>query len=262
LSKGSHGGWTTWTRSQGLTSSPRSSRRFESVRSRPGPRFASLEDIRQPTLVVNGIHDEMIPISNSYRLGENLPNAVLLVYQARDTVPSSSFTRPSHGRPRLSLLRTRRLHPTERDREHPELGPLVAHRRHPIRDPSRHCRLHLRRTAQGRFAGRDARRVPRRQQHEDPGRDRRLRLFPARLPIIGLVWIVGTSEVLLSQSRPSAARTPDLVSPPWGRGRRGGLHPSGPSVDEESDHMNGQGAYWVKTKSRSLAGAWQGKHVF
>ena len=33
-----------------------------------GKRFADLAAIRQPTLVVNGIHDEMIPISNSYRL--------------------------------------------------------------------------------------------------------------------------------------------------------------------------------------------------
>jgi pimeloyl-ACP methyl ester carboxylesterase len=43
-------------------------------------RFAELTSIHQPTLVVNGIHDEMIPVSNSYRLAENLPNAVLLVY--------------------------------------------------------------------------------------------------------------------------------------------------------------------------------------
>jgi pimeloyl-ACP methyl ester carboxylesterase len=43
-------------------------------------RFADLKGIQQPTLVVNGIHDEMIPISNSYRLSENLPNAVLLAY--------------------------------------------------------------------------------------------------------------------------------------------------------------------------------------
>lgn len=45
-----------------------------------GERFADLKSIRQPTLVVNGIHDEMIPVSNSYSLAENLPNAVLLVY--------------------------------------------------------------------------------------------------------------------------------------------------------------------------------------
>ena len=45
-----------------------------------GTRFGDLKDIHQPTLVVNGLHDEMIPVSNSYRLAENLPNAVLLAY--------------------------------------------------------------------------------------------------------------------------------------------------------------------------------------
>ena len=45
-----------------------------------GKRFGDLASILQPTLVVNGIHDEMIPIANSYWLVENLPNAVLLAY--------------------------------------------------------------------------------------------------------------------------------------------------------------------------------------
>ena len=45
-----------------------------------GERFADLRAIRRPALVVNGIHDEMIPIANSYRLAENLPNAVLMTY--------------------------------------------------------------------------------------------------------------------------------------------------------------------------------------
>ena len=45
-----------------------------------GARFANLKSIRQPTLVVNGLHDEMIPVRNSYWLTENLPNAMLLVY--------------------------------------------------------------------------------------------------------------------------------------------------------------------------------------
>jgi pimeloyl-ACP methyl ester carboxylesterase len=45
-----------------------------------GERFADLRTIRHPTLVVNGVHDEMIPIVNSYRLVEYLPNAVLLAY--------------------------------------------------------------------------------------------------------------------------------------------------------------------------------------
>jgi len=45
-----------------------------------GERFAALRNIRQPTLIVNGVHDEMIPVRNSYWLGENLPNAVLMTY--------------------------------------------------------------------------------------------------------------------------------------------------------------------------------------
>ena len=45
-----------------------------------GERFASLKRITHPTLVVNGIFDEMIPVRNSYWLSENLPNAVLLTY--------------------------------------------------------------------------------------------------------------------------------------------------------------------------------------
>jgi pimeloyl-ACP methyl ester carboxylesterase len=45
-----------------------------------GEQFADLRGIRHPALVVNGVGDEMIPVPNSYRLAENLPNAVLLTY--------------------------------------------------------------------------------------------------------------------------------------------------------------------------------------
>jgi pimeloyl-ACP methyl ester carboxylesterase len=45
-----------------------------------GERFADLKCIRHPTLVLNGIYDEMIPVRNSYWLSANLPNAVLLTY--------------------------------------------------------------------------------------------------------------------------------------------------------------------------------------
>jgi pimeloyl-ACP methyl ester carboxylesterase len=45
-----------------------------------GQRFAELKAIPHPTLVVNGVQDEMIPVSNSYRLSENMANAVLLTY--------------------------------------------------------------------------------------------------------------------------------------------------------------------------------------
>jgi pimeloyl-ACP methyl ester carboxylesterase len=45
-----------------------------------GQRFADLRGISQPTLVINGVHDEMIAVRNSYWLGEHLPNAMLLTY--------------------------------------------------------------------------------------------------------------------------------------------------------------------------------------
>lgn len=45
-----------------------------------GERFAGLKKIRQPTLVVNGVCDDMIPVANSYWLSANLPNAVLMTY--------------------------------------------------------------------------------------------------------------------------------------------------------------------------------------
>jgi pimeloyl-ACP methyl ester carboxylesterase len=45
-----------------------------------GERFSDLKKIRHPTLVVNGVLDEMIPVQNSYWLSAHLPNAVLLTY--------------------------------------------------------------------------------------------------------------------------------------------------------------------------------------
>ena len=45
-----------------------------------GERFGKLRSIRQPCLVVNGVFDNMIPVRNSYALGENLPRAMLLTY--------------------------------------------------------------------------------------------------------------------------------------------------------------------------------------
>jgi pimeloyl-ACP methyl ester carboxylesterase len=45
-----------------------------------GERFADLKRIPHPTLVVNGVSDEMIPVSNSYWLSAHLLNAVLLTY--------------------------------------------------------------------------------------------------------------------------------------------------------------------------------------
>src|ERR1700722_12392143 len=43
-------------------------REWESI---AGERFGALMTIAHPTLIVNGVHDEMIPVRNSYWLGEN-----------------------------------------------------------------------------------------------------------------------------------------------------------------------------------------------
>jgi len=45
-----------------------------------GERFAGLKTIRQPTLVVNGVFDVMIPVMNSFWLSQHLPNSVLMTY--------------------------------------------------------------------------------------------------------------------------------------------------------------------------------------
>ena len=45
-----------------------------------GERFGKLRRITQACLVVNGVLDTMIPVRNSYMLGEHLPNAMLLTY--------------------------------------------------------------------------------------------------------------------------------------------------------------------------------------
>jgi pimeloyl-ACP methyl ester carboxylesterase len=48
-------------------------------KSRPDP-YGYLQDIHQPTLVVNGTHDVIIYTRNSLHLAQNLPNAKLLLY--------------------------------------------------------------------------------------------------------------------------------------------------------------------------------------
>jgi pimeloyl-ACP methyl ester carboxylesterase len=45
-----------------------------------GERFGKLRRITQPSLVVNGVFDNMIPVRNSYALAEHLPRAMLLTY--------------------------------------------------------------------------------------------------------------------------------------------------------------------------------------
>ena len=69
-----------------------------------GQRFANLKTIRHPTLVVNGIYDEMIPVQNSYWLSVSLPNAVLMTYPTQATAHYFNFTSFSRGKRRHSWL--------------------------------------------------------------------------------------------------------------------------------------------------------------
>jgi homoserine acetyltransferase len=45
-----------------------------------GERFAELKAIKQPTLVVNGSNDIMVPTVNSWIMSQRIPNAQLIVY--------------------------------------------------------------------------------------------------------------------------------------------------------------------------------------
>jgi pimeloyl-ACP methyl ester carboxylesterase len=49
-------------------------------REQRGERFAELQHIKQPTLVVNGSHDIMVPTINSYILSQRIPDAQLILY--------------------------------------------------------------------------------------------------------------------------------------------------------------------------------------
>jgi pimeloyl-ACP methyl ester carboxylesterase len=64
-----------------------------------GERFAELKSIAQPTLVVNGSKDVMIPTINSFTLSQHIPNAQLIIY------PDSGHA--SHQYPDLFLLHAR-----------------------------------------------------------------------------------------------------------------------------------------------------------
>jgi pimeloyl-ACP methyl ester carboxylesterase len=42
--------------------------------------FAHLREIKQPTFILNGVNDVMIPTINSWHMAQNIPNAQLFVY--------------------------------------------------------------------------------------------------------------------------------------------------------------------------------------
>jgi pimeloyl-ACP methyl ester carboxylesterase len=54
--------------------------------------FAYLRDIKQPTFILNGVNDVMIPTVNSFYMARNLPNAQLFIYP--DSGHAAQFQNP------------------------------------------------------------------------------------------------------------------------------------------------------------------------
>ena len=57
-----------------------------------GERFGELKKIAQPTLVVNGNRDIMVPTINSFTLSQHIPDAQLIIYP--DSGHASHFQYP------------------------------------------------------------------------------------------------------------------------------------------------------------------------
>lgn len=53
--------------------------------------FAHLREIKQPTFVLNGVNDVMIPTINSWHMGQNIPNAQLFLYPDAGHAPHFQY---------------------------------------------------------------------------------------------------------------------------------------------------------------------------
>jgi pimeloyl-ACP methyl ester carboxylesterase len=54
--------------------------------------FSYLREIKQPTFILNGVHDVMIPTVNSFYMARNIPNAQLFIYP--DSGHAAQFQSP------------------------------------------------------------------------------------------------------------------------------------------------------------------------
>jgi pimeloyl-ACP methyl ester carboxylesterase len=57
----------------------------------PKAPFAHLRDITQPTFILNGVNDVMIPTINSWHMAQNIPNAQLFLYPDAGHAPHFQF---------------------------------------------------------------------------------------------------------------------------------------------------------------------------
>ena len=57
----------------------------------PKDRFAHLREIKQPTFVLNGVNDLMIPTINSFYMAQNIPNAQLFIYEGAGHAPQFQY---------------------------------------------------------------------------------------------------------------------------------------------------------------------------
>ena len=58
----------------------------------PKDPFAHLREIKQPTFILNGVNDVMIPTINSWTMAQNIPNAQLFIYP--DAAHAAQFQFP------------------------------------------------------------------------------------------------------------------------------------------------------------------------
>ena len=57
----------------------------------PKEPFAHLREIKQPTFILNGVNDVMIPTINSWYMAQNIPNAQLFIYPDAGHAPQFQF---------------------------------------------------------------------------------------------------------------------------------------------------------------------------
>jgi pimeloyl-ACP methyl ester carboxylesterase len=93
--------WTAYVRRAG--SRPAHMKRAEQ-RNFAGQPFARIPEIRQPTLILWGDRDQLIPVANAHRFARDLPDAQLIVYPGIGHMPQLEIPERSANATRSFLL--------------------------------------------------------------------------------------------------------------------------------------------------------------